>query len=897
MSTPTTHHSVKNLTPEAGVVLVLDTDGRIQVASAAARSLWQASATELVNDFFPNLFTFDVVSREPGWIQSQWEVLLSAAQDQIINLKLQPKEAAALDALVRIEKAGDDPVRYFAFVTLPAPAVTVPPRPPTAPPFAASDNFLTQLNERSPLGFFDLNFVKNEVYYSPAWKRMLGYSDAALPNTYESWLALIHPDDSAAAPDRQGRGGATGIRQFSLEFRLKHAQGHYVWVQSVGQQHFGPNGALPRVIGAHLDVSDRKEFEEASLRAEERLLQLADRGRVGVFDLDFSNGLCWLSPGFKSLLGYNESDLPDTLESFLRTLPMDETVGGMQSYFLAQHPNQIAYFDTLRLCHREGREVMVHAGIVRQISRRKELNRVLGFAVPLPEGLAVTTTAPSAGASLPAEQLTALLTEIHEAVLVADANGRIVLLNAKAEQILGRTGGQCFNQSASEIFPLVHRLSGQPGENPIDKALTTGDSTPLNTEFALDIGAAPPVPVAYSARAMIDGAGKPTGVVVAFRNPEEMSLTPEELVRSNRFESLGQLAGGIAHDFNNLLTTILGGVSMAKDAHDTSGLENSERACLAAKGLSKQLLTFSKGGTSVRQVAKPADILTDAVRLAAAGSTVKIELKAAPDTSTICVDRAQILQVFQNLIINSIQAMATGQGNLWITAANVALAAGEVAPLPAGNYVAVEVKDNGSGIKPEHLEKIFDPFFTTKKSGTGLGLATVLSIVKRHGGQMAIASEVGVGSAFTVYLPPADKPEEVVARRAPSLRFGTGRVLFMDDDENICTLTGGMLESLGYKFDIARHGEEAVQLYKRYLNIGRPYDAVIMDLTIIGGMGGEQTFKVLRELDPGVVAIVTSGYDNDDMRRQFLDMGFCDYVTKPYRVGELGKSLRTVLGK
>ena len=866
------------------------------MASAAARALWQATAAEMVNDFFPNLFSFDVVSREPDWIQSQWEVLLSAAQDQVITLKLQPKEAAALDALVRIEKAADDPARYLAFISLPAPAGATPVRPPTAPPFAGSDNFLTQLNERSPLGFFDLNFVKHEVYYSSAWKRMLGYSDATLPDTYDSWLALIHPDDSAAAPDRQGRGGATGIRQFTLEFRLRHASGHYVWVQSVGQQHFGPNGALQRVIGAHLDISDRKEFEEASLRAEERLLQLADRGRVGVFDLDFTNGLCWLSPGFKSLLGYNESDLPDTLESFLRTLPMDETVGGMQAYFLARHPNQVAYFDTLRLCHREGREVMVHAGIVRQISRRKELNRVLGFAVPLPEGPAGAAP-PESRPGLPAEPLAALLAEIHEAVLVADAHGRVVLLNAKAEQLLGRSNEQCLNLSASEIFQLVHRLSGQAGENPIDKALATGDSTPLNTEFALDVGGAKPVPVAYSARAMSDGTGRPTGVVVAFRNPDEMSLTPEELVRSNRFESLGQLAGGIAHDFNNLLTTILGGVSMAKDARDFSGLENSERACLAAKGLSKQLLTFSKGGTAVRQVAKPADILADAVRLAAAGSTVKIELTVAPDTNTLCVDRAQILQVFQNLIINAIQAMATGQGHIWITAGNVTLADGEVAPLPAGSYVSVEVKDNGSGIKPEHLEKIFAPFFTTKKTGTGLGLATVLSVVRRHGGQMGVASEVGVGTAFTVYLPQADKPEEIEARRAPSLRFGTGRVLFMDDDENICALTGNMLDSLGYKFDIARHGEEAVQFYKRYLNIGRPYDAVIMDLTIIGGMGGEQTFKLLRELDPEVRAIIASGYDNDDMARQFLDMGFCGYLTKPYRVGDLGKIIRTVLGK
>jgi DNA-binding NtrC family response regulator len=163
---------------------------------------------------------------------------------------------------------------------------------------------------------------------------------------------------------------------------------------------------------------------------------------------------------------------------------------------------------------------------------------------------------------------------------------------------------------------------------------------------------------------------------------------------------------------------------------------------------------------------------------------------------------------------------------------------------------------------------------------------------------MGVDSELGVGTAFTVFLPIAEQPEEVEARRAPSFNFAnrTGRILFMDDDPNICTLTGSMLEGLGYKYDIARNGEEAVQFYKRYLNIGRPYDAVIMDLTIIGGMGGEPCFKLLRELHPDVRAIIASGYDNDDMARQFLEIGFCGYLTKPYRIGDLGRIIKKVLG-
>jgi two-component system, cell cycle sensor histidine kinase and response regulator CckA len=386
--------------------------------------------------------------------------------------------------------------------------------------------------------------------------------------------------------------------------------------------------------------------------------------------------------------------------------------------------------------------------------------------------------------------------------------------------------------------------------------------------------------------------------VIVFRNPDEMNLTPEELIKANRFETLGLLAGGIAHDFNNLLTTILGGVSLAKDNRDGSRLADSEKACLAAKALTKQLLMFTKGGSGVLSVCDPREILEDAVKIASAGSTVQITIQAQNDTGAVKVDRSQILQVFQNLIVNALQAMPPSphKPRLQLKVAPIQFSEGQVASLPAGPYVEFEVRDNGSGIKPEHLEKIWDPFFTTKKHGTGLGLATVLSIVRKLGGEIGLQSTLGEGTVFSVFLPRADAPIDVQARPAPSLRFGTGRVLFMDDDDHICNLTASMLESLEYKYDIARNGDEAITLYKRYLNIGRPYDAVIMDLTVIGGMGGEETFGLLKDLDPDVRAIVSSGYDNEDIARQYLDMGFCGYLTKPYRVTDLGKVLKAVLG-
>jgi len=869
----------------AHAVLVVDAMGKIEFASPAACRLWQAREAELVGDQLPNLFSFDITSQDPEWHHAQWEVLLAAAQPNPVPLKLQPKEHGPIEVRLRLEPTEANPIRYFADIRLPA---------PTGTPSADAATLYSVLGERSALGFFDLNFQKNEVYYSPAWKHMLGYSDASLVNSYETWVALIHPDDTAAAPDRlAGRAPAIGSRPFSVEYRLKHAHGHYVWVQSVGVQIHGPNGSLQRVVGAHIDIQDRKDFEESSLHSEERLHMLTERGRISLFDLDFLGEQTWLSPAFKAMIGYAETELPDSNESFLRALPANETTGGLSAYFLTSAPGQSVCYDALRLLHRNGSDLWVYVGYLRIFTRRRELQRVLGFVAPMPEG---TSSAGPGG--MPAEQLVALMEEMREGVIATDPRGQVMYVNSAAGRLLGRDPVKTIGLPAAEVFRVIHRISRAPGESPLDRALSLSEATALNNEFSLDRGPgeAPP-PVTFSCRPTHDAAGLPTGAVLVFRNPEEMTLTPEELVRANRFDALGQLASGIAHDFNNLLTTILGGVSIAKDNRDFEALENSERACLAAKSLTKQLLAFAKGGAATRQVIKPAEMLADAVRLAAAGSAVKVDLALPEDLGTICVDRAQILQVFQNLIINAIQAMPAGQGNIWITAGNVPLTDGQIPPLPAGSYVAIEVRDNGNGIKPENLQRIFDPFFTTKKTGTGLGLSTVLSIIKRHGGQLGVDSELGIGTTFNVFLPRAEQEAEIEARQAPTLRYGTGRILFMDDDPDICHLTGGMLESLSYKHDLAKNGEEALQLYKRYLNIGRPYDLVILDLTVIGGMGGEQCFKQLRDLDPDVRAIVASGYDNDDMARQFLDMGLCGYLTKPYRVGDLNRIIKKVIGR
>jgi PAS domain S-box-containing protein len=864
-------------------VLVVDGTGNILTADAGARSLWRAGETGLAGERLPALFAFEVTSTDAQFLESQWEVLLATATAAPLRLTAQPKEGEKLEVFLQLEKTTlSSAPAYLAFV-----------QPAGAPSPSSGRDLGAMLADNSPVGVFDLNFKAGTYYYSPAWKKQLGYADHELAATFETWRTLLHPEDSAAAPDRVSSKSSNGVRSFSAEYRLRHKRGHYVWLHSTGIQALGPGGKIERVAGVHIDITERKEVEDESLQSEERLRKLSSPGPLGAFDFDFAAGRHWISPAWKRLLGYSPDELADGPDALADALHPDDSPAGLKEFFLAKFPGQPAWVDLCRLRHKDGMYLWALGGVVRHVSRKRELLRVTGFHIILPAEL------PAVGDRvIPLSLLAGAFAEIREGVVVADPAGRITYANDKAAQLLRQTPDELRGRPVAEAMSLVRRSSGQPAEFPVTRLLELGETVPLNNDFSLSRAeGTPPAPLVFSGRPVSDPGGRPVGVVIVFRNPEEMTLTPEELIRSNRFESLGELAGGIAHDFNNLLTTILGGISLAKENRDYSRIEDSEQACMAAKGLTKQLLTFAKGGTSVQTVLAPTTLLKETARVAAAGASTEVTVEVAPSTGNILGDRAQLLQVFQNLVVNAIQAMPAGRpGHVWIRAANATLAADQVPPLSAGEYVQFEVRDDGCGIPPEILRKIFDAFFTTKKHGTGLGLATVMQVVRRHGGHVGVESTVGTGTTFTIFLPRAEQPVAVEARRAPTLRFGTGRILLMDDDDKICELTSGMLDSLEYKYDVVKKGEEAIVLYKRYLNIGRPYDAVIMDLTIVGGMGGEETFKKLHELDPDVRAIVSSGYDSDEMAKQFLDLGFCGYLTKPYRLTDLGRMLKEILG-
>jgi two-component system, cell cycle sensor histidine kinase and response regulator CckA len=380
----------------------------------------------------------------------------------------------------------------------------------------------------------------------------------------------------------------------------------------------------------------------------------------------------------------------------------------------------------------------------------------------------------------------------------------------------------------------------------------------------------------------------------------EQKMVKENMLRSQKLESLGVLAGGLAHDFNNLLTAILGNLSLAKlDAPTGESvsryLEFAEQATSRAQSLTQQLLTFARGGAPVKKLLSAKELIVDSAGFAVRGSRSRCEFKIAPDLRTIEADEGQLGQVINNLVMNADQAMPEG-GTVTVSGENVTLTADNPLLLKPGGYIRISVADHGIGILKDNIKKIFDPYFTTKDKGIGLGLATCYSIMKHHDGHITVESTPGEGATFFLYLPASSVrtvPAVPDTCRVP-LR-GTGRILVMDDEDIVRDVLHRSLTHLGYVVVSAHEGNEAIALYEQALKSGQPFDAVIMDLTIPGGMGGKDAVIKLREIDPGVKAIVSSGYSDDPIMARFRDYGFSGVVSKPYTLKALSETVHSVI--
>lgn len=478
---------------------------------------------------------------------------------------------------------------------------------------------------------------------------------------------------------------------------------------------------------------------------------------------------------------------------------------------------------------------------------------------------------------------------IPDLLMVRDRNLRIVMSNCELHG-MGAPSEDRFGPHCQEAY----KGSRTPCDPcPVKEVFASGQVRQV--EIAEAHGAVKEVR-AFPIR---NDAGEVVMVAEHIRDITDRKKMEEEVLRAQKLESIGVLAGGIAHDFNNLLTIILGNISLAKMDRGSfektlERLEDTERACLRARDLTKQLLTFARGGVPVKRTVLIGQVLRDASIFALRGSGVKCEFNIADDIWPAEVDEAQINQVISNLIINACQAMPGG-GRIKISAQNVCIREDSPLPLEKRDYVQVSFSDNGTGIPEDNLGKIFDPYFTTKAKGSGLGLATVYSIIQRHGGSISVESKQGNGATFTFHLP-ASPDKSPSSQSESATHFTTKRrVLLMDDEELVRDIAAKMLAYLGYEVETAQDGVEAVKMHQEALEAKQPFDAIILDLTVPGGMGGKDAIGKLLEIDPNVRAIASSGYSDDPVMSDYAAYGYKGIVAKPYKVQELSEALHAVL--
>jgi len=502
------------------------------------------------------------------------------------------------------------------------------------------------------------------------------------------------------------------------------------------------------------------------------------------------------------------------------------------------------------------------------------------------------------------ERLAITLDAIADAVVAIAGDGSIERINQEAARLLGIKNRDAVGKDLADVLRIKHPKTGKFVKTPVpwlldarNNGIAPGRGLPMvdgNGRERL---------VSADMRCILDDEDGAYGCVLVLRDMTDVKRAEDELFQAEKLNSISLLAGGIAHDFNNILTAVLGNISVVRmgmdDENPLAGkLDAAEKAALQAKNLTQQLLTFSKGGAPVLETTSLDQVVEECSQFVLRGSNVRCEVSKDDTLWAVDADKGQIAQVINNLVINADQAMPNG-GVIHIRMTNETLRMDDVPSLSPGEYLCISVRDEGEGISPENLKRIFDPYFTTKDNGNGLGLASAYSIIHGHNGAMSVQSSVGSGTTFKIYLPRSTEalPEPAAAPEPEddTLHRGEGRILVMDDMEAMMMVAGEILSALGYEVEFSTCGEEAIEAYKKAKESGEPFDAVVFDLTVPGGMGGEEASEILLKYDPGLVAIASSGYTTSNVMSDYKNSAFKAVVPKPYRIKEMSAALRQAL--
>ena len=630
------------------------------------------------------------------------------------------------------------------------------------------------------------------------------------------------------------------------------------------------------------DITDRKNAEQLLKKERETLFNILDRAPVGVALLDSAGNSLFFNSELTKLTGYTEKEIPSLEEWFVRAYP-DPVYRGLVVAEWIEGPS------AERTKKKRVYEVTCRDGETKKVEFRRTILEDGRMIVMLAD---VTEQQLREEKILQAkEQWERTFNAIDEVVTIQDLDMRVLRANRTARAYLGEHDLEINSLYCYELFSRASECSHScPG------ILTLQDRSTHSAEIEM-----PHLAKTFlvTTSPIFDDNGQLSGFVHAAKDVTEQRKMEAELSKAQKLESIGLLAGGIAHDFNNILAAIVGNISLAQlstegNAKAQESLAQAERACMRAKEITYQLLTYSKGGTPIKKTTSIGGVVEESCKFALHGSNVKCEFLEISKPWPMDVDEGQISQVINNIVINAKQAMPEG-GTITILFENVVIGLEHESRLPPGRYVKISIRDQGCGIPKEDLPRIFDPYFTTKESGSGLGLATSYSIVTKHEGGISASSEPGEGTTFKIFLPACETAVVESLEGLSKPVCGKGRVLLIDDEMMILDVTSELLRSLGYEVEAAQEGTVALKLYQAAAALNAPYDIVIIDLTIPGGMGGKTIVKKLHEIDPTVRAIASSGYSNDPVMSNYKEYGFCGVIPKPYRMHTLSEILRRVL--
>jgi len=656
--------------------------------------------------------------------------------------------------------------------------------------------------------------------------------------------------------------------------------------------------------------SERKRLEVVEkLKDSEKMFRtLCEEAPFGISITDSERRFEYLNPKFIDLFGYTQTDIPDKEAWFMKAYPQEDYREKARSTWQNDQ-------------HDENKSLMVSKGIARGFTVRCENGdeKIIRFGVvPLKEGkhfqtyLDITEASRMESAlrkseekykSLYDESRKAL--EIYRSFLLSSADAIVLYDMAGSAQYVNRAFTEMFGWSEEELLnkrvPFLPESEREKSMAVISDIVTNG--TPCNnyiTKRLTKDGLL--LDVSISASRFDTYEGEASGLFVILRDISEKKALEAQFHEAQKMESVGTLAGGIAHDFNNLLMAIQGNVSMILlnpdlDDCESDRIKNIEQYVQKGAHLTKQLLGYARGGKYVVKATDLNDLIQNGITMfTQAKKEISIHMALDENLWMVSVDQGQMDQVLLNLYVNAAQAMPEG-GEILVYTQNLVFNRDQVKimDLKPGRYVKVSVADVGVGMDEAIRKRIFDPFFTTRDvgEGTGLGLASAYGIIRNHGGIIQVESEEGMWTTVSFLLPAvdADSPEETPVAMDARIHKGEETVLLVDDEEMILDIGTEFLKIMGYHVLTASNGAQALQIYEGKRD---EIDLVILDM-VMPDMTGGRCFDKLREVNPKVKVLLSSGYSVDGEASRILDRGCNGFIQKPFKIELLSKKIREII--